>query len=116
MKRKIIQTKQFSKTIDSLFKKRQLLLEDFNDLQRQLIDFPEIGDLIVGTGGVRKARLKSASGGKSGGFRICYYFLTQDNELFLLLIYAKNVQENLTAQEKKELKNLVSILKGQNNE
>jgi mRNA-degrading endonuclease RelE of RelBE toxin-antitoxin system len=92
MKTKIIQSKQFSKTIDGLLKKRQLLLEDFNDFQRKLVEFPEVGDIITGTGGVRKTRLKSASSGKSGGFRICYYFLTQDNELFLLLIYAKNVQ------------------------
>ena len=112
MKRKIIQSKQFSKTIDGLLKKRQLLVEDFNDFQKELIEHPEAGNIIIGTGGVRKIRLKSASGGKSGGFRVCYYFLTQDNELFLLLIYAKNVQENLTMQEKKELKELVSILKG----
>jgi hypothetical protein len=115
MKKKIIQTKQFKKTVDGLLKKRQLLIEDFDDFQRKLIEFPEIGDLIIGTGGIRKARLKSSSGGKSGGFRVCYYFLTQDNELFLLLIYAKNVQENLTPQEKKELKEIVNILKEQNN-
>ncbi len=115
MERRIVESKQFRKTIDSLLKKRQLLLEDFNDFQKELVEFPEMGDIIVGTGGVRKARLKSSSGGKSGGFRVCYYFLTQDNELFLILIYAKNVQENLTTQEKKELKEFVSILKGKRN-
>lgn len=112
MKRKIIQSKQFKKIIDGLLKKRHLLLEDFDDFQKKLVEFPEMGDLIIGTGGIRKARLKSASGGKSGGFRVCYYFLTEDDELFLLLIYAKNVQENLTMQEKKELKELVNIIKG----
>lgn len=112
MKRQIIQTKQFIKAIDSLLKKRQLLIEDFNDFKRELIEYPEAGNIIIGTSGVRKIRLKSASGGKSGGFRVCYYFLTQDNKLFLILIYAKNVQENLTIQEKKELKELVSVIKG----
>jgi hypothetical protein len=111
MKRKIIQTKQFSKTIDGFLKKRQLLIDDFTDFQKNLIEYPETGDIIPGTGGIRKVRLKSASGGKSGGFRVCYYFLTQDDRLFLISIYAKNVQENLTMQEKKELKDLVIIIK-----
>jgi hypothetical protein len=70
-----------------------------------------MGDLIIGTGGVRKTRLKSANSGKSGGFRICYYLLTQDHELFLLLIYPKNIQEDLTTQQKKELKELTNYLK-----
>jgi hypothetical protein len=109
---KIIQTKQFSKIIDDFLKKRQLLLNDFVDFQRKLTEYPEAGDIVIGTGGVRKIRLKSASGGKSGGFRVCYYFLTQHGKLFLLLIYAKNKQEDLTIQEKKDLKELVGILKG----
>jgi hypothetical protein len=111
MKRKIIQTRYFSKVVDNLLQKRQLLEEDFNSFKKELIEKPDSGDLITGTGGVRKTRLKSAAKGKSGGFRVCYY-LAEKEELYLLLIYPKNEKEDLTMQEKKELKKLVNILKG----
>lgn len=111
MKKKIIQTRQFSKTIDSLIKKRQLLRCDFDDFQRELVENPKMGDIMTSMGGVRKARLKSSSRGKSGGFRICYYNITQEGRVYLLLIYPKNMQENLTMEEKKTLKKLVKILR-----
>ncbi len=76
MKRKINQTKCFSKALNSLLKKRQILEEDFDDFQKELAKNPEMGDIVPGTNGVRKARLKSASRGKSGGSRVCYYDVT----------------------------------------
>ncbi len=112
MDRKIIQTREFSKEIDTFIKKRSLLIEDFKDFEKQLAENPKIGDLIMGTGGVRKVRLKSASGGKSGGFRICYYFVVHIDYIYLLWIYPKNEQENLTAEEKSTLKSIVTVLKG----
>ena len=72
MKRKITQTRQFSKAVDDLIKKRQLLHDDFEEFKRELAEHPEMGDLVTGTGGLRKIRLKSASRGKSGSFRVCY--------------------------------------------
>jgi len=65
-------------------KERQLLQQDLKDLKNELAKNPELGDLIVGTGGVRKVRLKSATGGKRGGFRLCYYLLTNRGWLYLL--------------------------------
>lgn len=114
MKRRIIQTRQFSKAVDDLLKKRKLLQQDFDDFKRNLAEQPEMGDLIPGAGGLRKIRLKSASRGKSGSFRVCYYFFVKDDEIFLLLIYPKNVQDNLTAQQKKELKQVINMIRGQN--
>lgn len=116
MKKQIIQVRQFSKVLDSLLKKRQVLAEDFNDFKKNLTENPDMGDRIVGTGGVRKARLKSASRGKSGGFRICYYYMTQKGKIYLLFIYPKNVQEDLTSEDKKTLKELVTMLQGASNE
>lgn len=113
MKRKIVQSRQFSKTIENLLKKRQLLLQDFEGFKLQLSITPEMGDIITGTGGLRKVRLKSASHGKSGGYRVCYYFFVKGDEIFLLFIYAKNVQENLTAQQKKEFKQMIDAIKGE---
>ena len=111
MKRKVIQLTQFSKSIDNLLKKRQLLIEDFDLFQKDLAENPEMGDVVAGTNGIRKVRLKSSSRGKSGGFRVCYYDITQDNEIVLILIYAKNVQENLTIDQKKSLKEIVSLIR-----
>jgi len=68
--------------------------------------------MIPGTGGVRKTRLKSASKGKRGGFRVCYYFHdVGSGELYLIALYAKNEQENLTSDEKKELKAFANTIK-----
>ena len=112
MKREIISARNFAKEIDYLLKKRLLLHEDFDDFKKELSKNLEMGDLIVGAGGVRKVRLKSASGGKSGGFRVCYYDLASEELLYLLWIYSKKDQENLTADEKKMLKEFVKFLKG----
>jgi hypothetical protein len=109
--KQIIQIKVFTKTLDSLIKKRQLLEDDFNEFKKELVKHPDSGDLVSGTGGVRKTRLKSASGGKSGGFRICYYHLSNKDRIFLLLIYPKNVKEDLTMEEKKTLKKIVEMLR-----
>lgn len=111
MKRKITQTKYFSKALNSLLKKRQILEEDFDDFQEELARNPEMGDIIPGTSGVRKARLKSVSRGKSGGSRICYYDVISRNEIYLLLIYAKNQQEDITGEDKKDFKELVNALR-----
>ncbi len=70
-----------------------------------------MGDLVIGTNGVRKTRLKSASRGKSGGSRVCYYDITHKNELYLLLLYPKNQQKTLTPEDKKVLKKLVTELR-----
>jgi len=114
MKRVIIETRKFSKSVDGFLKKRQLLYNDYTDFRKELSLNPEIGELIVGTGGVRKIRLKSASRGKSAGFRVCYYYLHQEEEIYLLLIYGKNEQENLMMDEKKNLKTLINSIKEHN--
>ena len=61
MKRKITETRNFSKSINSLLQKRQLLKDDYEAFKQELATNPTGGDLIVGTGGIRKIRLKSAS-------------------------------------------------------
>lgn len=111
MKREIIRSKKFSKELHSLLAKNKLLVEDFDDFEKILLKNPEIGDLIPGTGGIRKIRLKSSTSGKSSGFRICYYYFIKDEQIFLLLIYAKNVQENLTLEQKKFLKEVINEIK-----
>ncbi len=61
--------------------------------------------------GFRKTRMRLPGRGKSGGTRAIYYYLGDDGVVYLVSLYAKNVQENLTAQQTKQLKKLSNIIK-----
>src|SRR5260370_11221513 len=71
---------------------------------------PVAGDLIPETGGVRKLRWAAKGKGKRSGVRGIYYFHSEAFPLFLLNVYAKNQQANLTKAERNELKQLVPLL------
>lgn len=71
---------------------------------------PGAGDVIPETGGVRWAR---AGSGKRGGARVIYYYCDGRRPLYLLLVYAKSRQENLSADEKREIRKFAAIIKGQ---
>jgi hypothetical protein len=94
----------------SLFTKRVLELltdEEYNKLQWRLIEFPEAGDVIKGSGGIRKIRQSAKGKGTRGGSRVVYYFANDKQEIFMLDIYAKNEREDLSIRQMHELKNLV---------
>ena len=86
-----------------------------NDERMFVIDFlshnPESGDVIQGTGGVRKVRIAASGRGKRGGARVIFYYLDDSLPLFALAIYAKNVKTDLTPDEKKAARTLVAELK-----
>jgi hypothetical protein len=110
--RRVVPLTRFTSKLTKFIKAHQVSQEDFDDFKRSLAEHPESGAIIQGAGGLRKTRLKSTSGGKRGGFRVCYYFHDVDAaEIFLIEIYPKNEKEDLTQEEKKDLKNLVGILK-----
>jgi hypothetical protein len=111
MKRELVQTKIFEKEISNLIAKNKLSRDDFDNFKKKLVENPKQGDVIPGTGGVRKTRLKSATKGKRGGFRVCYLDLEERLILFLLFVYPKNEQENLTPAEKAELKQISESIK-----
>lgn len=71
---------------------------------------PKAGDLIEGTGGVRKLRWARDGGGKSGGVRVIYYFHSESMPLYLLTMFAKNERANLSKSERNELAGLVDLL------
>jgi hypothetical protein len=85
--------------------------------QTDLISFlalnPTAGDLLKGTGGVRKVRWAREDEGKSGGYRVIYFFYSVNIPLFALNIFAKNEKANVSQAERNELKKLTSILVGQ---
>ena len=86
---------------------QEYLTEDeYRALQTFLINSPESGDLIAGTGGFRKIRWGDSSRGKGkrGGTRIIYYYFDHDQQLWLVMIYNKNEMSDLTPSEKKVLK------------
>ena len=72
---------------------------------------PEGGDLLKGTGGVRKARLAGRGKGKSGGYRIVWYFGGGDIPVFLLTVFGKGEKANLTPGERNALRSLVGTLR-----
>ncbi|WP_419308067.1 type II toxin-antitoxin system RelE/ParE family toxin [Chromohalobacter israelensis] len=85
--------------------------DELRALQSELIAQPDKGDLIKGTGGLRKIRMATGAKGKSGGARVIYFLATQE-VIYLILAYAKGEKETLTAAEKSTLKALTSQLKG----
>jgi hypothetical protein len=80
------------------------------DLKQELARNPEKGDLLRGTGGFRKTRMRLPNRGKSGGARVIYYYLSRNGTIYLVALYAKNVQENLSAQQTKQLKILSTTI------
>ena len=68
--------------------------------------------MIPETGGVRKLRWGRAGSGKRGGARVVYFYHDAGRPLYLLMVYAKAQQEDLTSNEKRAVRKLVGILKG----
>jgi hypothetical protein len=88
------------------------LLDD--DEREALINYlaynPTAGDLVKGTGGIRKVRWAREDGGKSGGYRVIYFFHSDDIPLFALNVFAKNEKANISHDERNELRKLTAIL------
>jgi len=81
--------------------------DEYQALQTALLLRPEQGRLIPKTGGLRKIGWTGKGHGKSGGYRIIYYWDKGTETVYMLCLYAKNKQENLTAQQAKLLSRLV---------
>jgi len=71
-----------------------------------LLAQPLAGDLVSGSGGVRKLRWKMRGRGKSGGVRVIYYVRFEPNEFWMLTIYAKTRHENVPSHILKKLKEI----------
>ena len=86
--------------------------EEYRAFQNDVIKNPEFGELIVGTGGLRKARLAPKDRGKSSGFRVIYLLVLPDT-VHLILMYKKGQKDSLTAKEKNQLKEVALSIKGE---
>ena len=80
------------------------------DVIRYLAQQPKAGDLLEGTGGVRKLRWGRGGQGKSGGVRVIYYFHDEQMPLYLLTLFAKGDQANLSKAERNGWAVLVDLL------
>lgn len=80
-----------------------------------LLDEPTRGQLIERTGGFRKVRFARPSRreGKSGGTRVIYYLLDRRDRIYLLLVYAKGVKDDLTRAEENDLRKLARALEAE---
>ena len=84
--------------------------EDLLRLQIELLADPKVGDVMQGTGGVRKMRFAFEHRGKSGGVRVIYVDFEVYEKIYLLTAYTKNEKENLTKKERSEIKQLIEVL------
>lgn len=78
--------------------------EEYADFQQYLVADPNAGDLVRGSGGVRKVRWARQGTGKSGGVRIIYFTRTHRGEIWLITIYSKSARDNIPGHVLKRLK------------
>jgi len=98
----IIETSVFTRKIRELISD-----EEYGELQFALIQRPDIGVVIPQSGGIRKIRWSGSGRGKRGGIRVIYYWYVNEQQIYMLLAYAKNEQANLSTAQLKVLKKLV---------
>jgi hypothetical protein len=102
----VVETQTFLRRAEKL-----LSDEERKELIDYIASFPEAGDLIPDTSGVRKLRFAAKGKGKSGGAQVIYYFLDEDTPLFALLIYGKGEQDNLTPDQKRVVRAFAEAIK-----
>jgi len=84
--------------------------DEYEELILYIAENPEAGDVIRGTGGIRKLRWAARGHGKRGGARVIYYYLNDDFPVYLLAVYGKGEKVDLTSKEKKQMRDLIGIL------
>ncbi len=98
----IIEAPLFTKLISGIMSD-----DDYRLLQDAIMEQPEIGNIITGSGGLRKVRWGIDGKGKRGGARIIYYWVTEDDQIYMLYIYKKSEQADLKPDQVAVLKQIV---------
>jgi len=78
--------------------------EEYSTLQEFLAEQPEAGDVIPGSGGVRKIRWGGKGRGKRGGYRVIYFARLAQGQMWMLTIYPKSVTENIPAHRLRQIR------------
>ncbi len=98
----IVETSSFTRQVQDL-----LTDEDYRLLQVALVLRPDLGDIIEGSGGIRKVRWRTRGRGKRGGTRVIYYWAVARDQLLMLMIYSKSEKDDLTTDQLKLLRRIV---------
>jgi mRNA-degrading endonuclease RelE of RelBE toxin-antitoxin system len=93
-----IETSTFTKILPSY-----LSDDDYRGLQSYLLQKPDAGDLVRGSGGVRKVRWAKAGIGKSGGIRAIYYWKKSEHEIWMLTMYSKSERATISGHVLKQI-------------
>lgn len=107
MTRTFIQTHEFSSKWDALGFNDENLRQLENDILKNPNNYP----VMVGTGGLHKARVAFDGSGKSSGARACYVDFPDNGIVYLITVFAKNEKLNLSLSERKDIKGLIKVLK-----
>ncbi len=102
----IIELPPFSKKVAKILDKKEQ-----EALHGYLIQHPEKGDVIPGTGGIRKLRWAASGRGKRGGARVIYFYHVVGSKIYLMTCYVKKDQDDISPQVKKQLKAVVDLIK-----
>lgn len=100
-----IETPTFTRMVTEL-----LSDDEYRELQNTLVEDPGRGDIIKGGGGIRKLRHAVQGRGKSGGVRVIYYWVKDNHQIFMLVVYPKAKKDNLTDKETAILREYVKGL------
>ena len=95
---------------DKNWKNMGLLDKDLKILQEELTLNPQKGDVIQGTGGLRKIRISFDGKGKSGSGRVCYVDFVVYEKIYLITAYPKKEKENLTKSERNAIAAMIAEL------
>lgn len=106
MKIVVIETLGFTRRVTAL-----LSDNEYAALQWFVAHKPDSGDVIQGTGGARKLRWRKKGQGKRGGLRVIYFHHVKQNTLWMLALYEKTGQEDLSTADKKIVKQLIEEIK-----
>jgi len=85
--------------------------DDLSEIEIFLCKNPEAGDVMEGTGGIRKFRWALEGKGKSGGARLIYLDIVFSEHIYLLTAFPKNEKSNLSKSERNQMKALVTAIK-----
>jgi len=99
---RIVETSIFTKRVKEVLDDEQYRL-----FQLFLVQNPDAGSVIKGSGGIRKIRWTGSGRGKRGGTRILYFWFNKNDTILLLFVFKKNEQDDLTNEQLKLLKSIV---------
>jgi hypothetical protein len=98
----IIETPIFTRRIQELISE-----EEYRLLQHHLVNKPDAGKVIPGSGGLRKLRWSAGGHGKSGGIRVVYFWVVSHDTILLLYAYPKSKQDDLTPEQLQQIRKVV---------